>query len=256
MTFCGRRGYNPRLTIVTTNSDHASAVYIRNKVRRCEEIGVEVDVQRFDVLGLDEVGRIHYKYNPIIFQLPLNMGDFVSLEALGDLFDERCDVDGFLNAENIAALASDREPANYPCAPKGIVRLLDEYQIPIEGASVCVIGRSNIVGRPLARMLEQRNATVTLCHSKTALRQKITTFVPPLTPWPSIWCDPSQVMCTQMQNTARYFPQEQGGPDATIARLKAELANVNCNIMLSEQQKRFAAMISQCCTNNLNRGLW
>jgi len=163
-------GITPRLTIVTTNSDPASFVYIRNKIRRCKEIGIEVDVQCFSTIGVAEIRKLYKEdaiIKPIIFQMPLKTEYYVSLEKLRDLVSPEADVDGFLNTRNIAAVASGRAPANYPCTPKGITRLLDEYQIPVEGENVCVIGRSNIVGRPLARILGQKNATVTLCHSKT-----------------------------------------------------------------------------------------
>lgn len=192
------KGVQPRLTIVTTNSDLASVVYIRNKVRRCEEIGIEADVQRFERLGVNETAKIMFgKYSPVILQQPMNLAEDVTIEELGEWFPAICDVDGFINSKNIAALASGREPANYPCTPRGIIRLLDEYQIPIEGASVCVIGRSNIVGRPLARMLEQRNATVTLCHSKTALRQKIRTM----------WNSDIVISATGNRNTLNSIPR-------------------------------------------------
>lgn len=158
-------GITPRLTIVTSGDDAASKVYVRNKVRRAEEIGIEVSVDHYDELYFDDVAEL-YDWHPIICQMPIS-GD-VTLDDLGFIIDEaRYDVDGFVCLENVARLASGQKPQNYPCTPKGIIRLLAEYAIPLAGKSVCIIGRSNIVGRPLARMMEQAGATVTLCHSKT-----------------------------------------------------------------------------------------
>lgn len=161
------KGVQPRLTIVTTGQDPASTVYIRNKMRQCVDIGIVVEIHPLDRLTRYSLPEICWDRRPIIFQMPMEMEADVTPEVLSRYVDPVCDVDGFLNLENVAALASGREPANYPCTPAGILRLLDEYGISLEGASVCVIGRSNLVGRPLARMLERRNATVTLSHSFT-----------------------------------------------------------------------------------------
>lgn len=156
----------PELTIVTSGDNDASEVYVRNKVRRCEEIGISPTVINFDFLtdaGIKEYCRLD---SPIIFQMPIT-GNVSSNELSTYFADPQFDMDGFISDKNICNLASGSKPLFYPCTPKGIVRLLDNYKIPLEGSCVCMIGRSNIVGRPLARMLEQRNSTVTLCHSKT-----------------------------------------------------------------------------------------
>lgn len=159
-------GVFPVLTIVTSGGDAASKLYMRNKVRRAEEIGIEVNVIHHDDMYFDDVTEACMEYQPVIFQLPIN-GD-VTLEVLNFCMeDPRHDMDGFVSDANVAALASGRKPHCYPCTPKGIMRLLSEYNIALEGKSVCIIGRSNIVSRPLARMMEQANATVTVCHSKT-----------------------------------------------------------------------------------------
>lgn len=158
-------GITPRLTIVTSGDDAASKIYVRNKIRRAEEIGIAVNVVHHDELLFDDATEA-YDWHPIIYQMPMT-GD-VSLHDLDLIVDyPRHDVDGFVSSENVAALATGNQPHNYPCTPKGIMRLLAEYAIPLEGKSACVIGRSNIVGRPVARMLEQVGATVTVCHSKT-----------------------------------------------------------------------------------------
>lgn len=158
-------GITPRLTIVTSGDNAASKVYVRNKVRRAEEIGIEVDVVHFDNVCRQDAIELDMKNCPIIYQMPIT-GTVTPLD-LDTFVNPNLDVDGFVSSDNVAALSSGRQPLNYPCTPKGIMRLLAEYATPLEGKSVCIIGRSNIVGRPLARMMEQVGATVTLCHSKT-----------------------------------------------------------------------------------------
>lgn len=161
MTKCG---ITPKLTIITSGNNDASKIYVRNKVRRCEEIGIAVDVKHYDRLTNSDVIDECHSMCPIIFQMPMN----------GNIFDSSfqnlsadLDADGFVAEENIARLCKGDVPENYPCTPNGIMRLLNHYDIKLAGKSVCIIGRSNIVGRPLARLMEQCNATVTLCHSKT-----------------------------------------------------------------------------------------
>ena len=162
--------HRPRLLIVTSGDDAASKVYVRNKVRRCEEIGIQVEVKHFDYLTADDVLTIKSYHRPVIVQMPITGS--VEMEALSNLLGDmyHCDVDGFVTTENVAHLATGRQPFHHPCTPKGIMRLLAEHAIPLEGKTVCIIGRSNIVGRPLSWMMEQAGATVTLCHSKTPER--------------------------------------------------------------------------------------
>ena len=160
----------PRLLIVTSGDDVASKIYVRNKVRRCEEIGIQVEVKHFDYLTADNVLTIKSYHRPVIVQMPITGN--VDMETLSNLLGDmyHCDVDGFVTTENIARLATGRQPFHDPCTPKGIMRLLAEYGVSLHGKTVCIIGRSNIVGRPLSWMMEQAGATVTLCHSKTPER--------------------------------------------------------------------------------------
>lgn len=160
-------GIIPRLTIVTNGRSDSSSVYVRNKLNRCKEIEIESNVRKVDKLSMYDLFYLSHLQEPVIIQMPIEREDDVTDEAISIAIGPEADVDGFANFKNIADLSSGREPVNYPCTPKGIIRILDEYKIPIEGKNVCIIGRSNIVGRPLARMMEQRVATVTLCHSKT-----------------------------------------------------------------------------------------
>lgn len=159
------KGIYPKLTIVTSGDDNASQVYVRNKVKRCEEIGIEVDARHHALLGELDISLLCAAVdNPMIVQEPI-AGNGTHADVAKYIMPWY-DVDGF-SEFNVSALAMGLEPIYYPCTPKGIMRLLEEYDVELEGKSVCVIGRSNIVGRPIARMMEQANATVTLCHSKT-----------------------------------------------------------------------------------------
>lgn len=155
----------PALMIVTTGDDSASKVYVKNKVRRCEEIGIYPIVRHFDYLTEPEFfGLIRNNKTPIIVQEPI-AGD-VDHRCVATTLNPLVDVDGF-SFNNVADLAMDNSPINYPCTPDGIMYLLDDYGISVSGKSALVIGRSNIVGRPMAMMLEHEGATVTVAHSKT-----------------------------------------------------------------------------------------
>lgn len=158
-------GVQPTLTIVTTGEDAASKVYVRNKVKRCEEIGIKADVRHYDYLTKAEFSELHREVdNPIIVQEPIT-GE-VDHEYIAEFLNPCQDVDGF-SFTNVALLATGNSPINYPCTPNGVMALLHEYGVEIEGKNALVIGRSNIVGRPMAMMLEHEGATVTIAHSKT-----------------------------------------------------------------------------------------
>lgn len=162
------RGVAPKLTIITSGDNAAGKVYVRNKMRRAEEIGIDAEVVHYDELtSTDIVCEMMRATRPFIFQMPTTPEDALSDEEIQPFVLADEDADGFLHPDNIVALATGEQPANYPCTPKGIMRLLDAYGIEVNGQHVCIIGRSNIVGRPLSRMMEQVGATVTLCHSKT-----------------------------------------------------------------------------------------
>ena len=159
---------SPVLTIVTSGEDAASQTYVRNKVRRAEEIGIEADVRHYTRLDDWDIKSLPAAtQNPIIVQEPIT-GSLTHNDVAETLYSAN-DVDGF-TYENIARIASGLEPLNYPCTSKGILRLLDYYNISLAGQRVCIIGRSNIVGRPLSWMMTNRNATVTLCNSFTGER--------------------------------------------------------------------------------------
>lgn len=155
----------PILTIVTTGEDAASKVYVRNKAKRCEEIGIKADVRHYDYLTEQDFLDLNREVdNPIIIQEPIT-GE-VDHEFVAEYLNPVQDVDGFADY-NVARLATGGKPYNFPCTPNGVMTLLDEYGVEIEGKNALVIGRSNIVGRPMAMMLEHEGATVTIAHSKT-----------------------------------------------------------------------------------------
>ena len=169
------RNINPVLTIVTSGEDSASKVYVRNKVKRCEEIGIRADVRRYDYLNYAECDDIIYSvWNPIIVQEPIigNVDHFDVSSRISSMMD----VDGFTHI-NMGLLATGEKPYHRPCTPSGVMRLLEEYNIPLEGKNALVIGRSNIVGRPMAMMLEHAGCTVTVAHSKTTKDSLIENFV-------------------------------------------------------------------------------
>ena len=168
------RNINPVLTIVTSGEDSASKVYVRNKVKRCEEIGIKADVRHYNKLDCVDVDNIDDSIqNPIIVQEPIT-GNVTHAYVAGKLF-ALYDVDGFSHL-NMALLATGEKPCHCPCTPSGVMRLLEEYNIPLEGKNALVIGRSNIVGRPMAMMLEHAGCTVTVAHSKTDSGLLLTLF--------------------------------------------------------------------------------
>lgn len=163
-------GVTPTLVAVLVGDDPASAVYVRNKVRACQEVGIASrKIALADSTLTDELFRVVTELNRddgvdgILVQLPLpkQINDSVIIEAI----DPAKDVDAF-HPTNVGLLAMGK-PRFVPCTPAGIIELLDRNRIEIAGANACVVGRSQIVGRPVAGLLLQRHATVTICHSKT-----------------------------------------------------------------------------------------
>jgi methylenetetrahydrofolate dehydrogenase (NADP+)/methenyltetrahydrofolate cyclohydrolase len=164
------QGVTPRLAAVLVGDDPASAVYVRNKVRACDEVGIASEQIALAASARTEellavVNRLNDNddVDGILVQLPLpkQIDDATIIEAI----DPTKDVDAF-HPTNVGLLAMGR-PRFVPCTPAGIIELLDRNQIEIAGANACVVGRSQIVGRPVANLLLQRHATVTICHSKT-----------------------------------------------------------------------------------------
>jgi methylenetetrahydrofolate dehydrogenase (NADP+)/methenyltetrahydrofolate cyclohydrolase len=165
-----QRGVRPGLAVILAGDDPASKVYVRNKTRACEEAGVRsVQIDYPSSVSQQElVARIRAlnadpAVHGILVQLPLPKG-IDEQAVLGEVSPAK-DADGFHPA-NLGALLSGR-PRFVPCTPAGILRLIDHAGVPLAGRRAAVIGRSTIVGKPLALLLLQRDATVTLCHSKT-----------------------------------------------------------------------------------------
>lgn len=181
----GTYNKNAKLVVLTFGDDPASAVYVRNKKRACERVGVDFEQYRFanDMKRTEFVQFVNgiikqnvtsgpYTKFGIILQLPAPE-EFVKLFNSAEVIPPCFDVDGFGDS-NFAALMVGKTPYSYPATPKGIMTLLDNYNIDVEGKHVVIVGRSNIVGKPLAQMMLQKNATVTICHSKTQNLEEIT----------------------------------------------------------------------------------
>lgn len=167
--FVSEYGVKPCLAAVLVGDDPASAVYVRNKTRACEEVGMRSEHHALAATTtaelLDLVGSLNKRedVDGILVQLPLPKG--VDESQIIEAIDPQKDVDGF-HPLSIGRLSTGR-PTFVPCTPAGIIELLERAEIPIAGVSACVVGRSQIVGRPMAQLLLQRDATVTICHSRT-----------------------------------------------------------------------------------------
>jgi methylenetetrahydrofolate dehydrogenase (NADP+)/methenyltetrahydrofolate cyclohydrolase len=171
--FTRRHGRPPGLAIVLVGKNPASEVYVRNKIKAGGEVGFRADLERLpesaslaDVLAL--VGRLSGSgaHDAILVQSPLPKA--LGPDAFTHVFDAIApekDVDGFTPA-NVGRMVQGR-PALVACTPSGIIELLLREGIPIAGRRACVIGRSDIVGKPMALLLLRGDATVTICHSKT-----------------------------------------------------------------------------------------
>jgi len=165
-----RHGFTPCLAAILVGDNDASAVYVRNKIRTCAEVGLRSEQLNLPAETTTEelLERLHGlnandEIDGILVQLPLpkQIDEVAVIEAVAP----EKDVDGF-HPNNVGLLALGR-PRFVPCTPAGIIELLDRNHIEIAGAGACIIGRSQIVGKPLASLLLQRHATVTICHSQT-----------------------------------------------------------------------------------------
>ena len=166
-----KTGKAPGLAIVLVGENPASKIYVNSKIKGCKEIGIESfahflpeDVTEGKLLTIiDELNRDE-RVNGILVQLPLpahiNEQKVIAAIALEK------DVDGF-KPENLGLLFLNDKRSLHSCTPAGIMRLLDEYKIDLCGLDAVIVGRSNIVGKPLAGLFINRSATVTLCHSRT-----------------------------------------------------------------------------------------
>ena len=160
----------PGLAVVLVGHDPASEIYVRNKVKACEDLGIYSEkitppdeTSTGELLGIVEGLNERREIDGILVQMPLPRQVDSRRVLLGVLPDK--DVDGF-HPFNVGNLVSGN-PGLRSCTPAGIIELLKRYDIPIAGARAVVVGRSDIVGKPMALLLLHENATVTICHSKT-----------------------------------------------------------------------------------------
>ncbi len=168
--FVEKRGYAPGLAVIVVGNDPASAVYVRNKHRACGEVGItsyqiELPEDTTESELLAKISELNHddKVSGILVQLPLPSG-IDEKRVINSISPEK-DVDAFhpINVGKITIGDYDF----LPCTPSGIMTLLDYYGVEIAGKRCVVIGRSNIVGKPMALLLTERHGTVTLCHSRT-----------------------------------------------------------------------------------------
>ena len=164
------KGIIPRLAVILVGDDPASKVYVRNKSNACkttdneyEEFLLDANIQMEDLLSLIKKLNNRSDINGILLQAPIPK--HLNINKAFEQIDVNKDVDGF-NPTNIGKLLIG-EDTFISCTPHGIIKMLEEYNVQIEGKHAVVVGRSNIVGKPLAQCLLNKNATVTICHSKT-----------------------------------------------------------------------------------------
>ena len=168
----------PTLAVILVGENPASQIYVRNKKKTAEKLGINSlsieypsDISEEELLNKIKEHNSDEKVTAILVQLPLPA--HINKNRIIDAILPQKDVDG-LTPYNLGKLFSGEEPYVYPCTPKGILLLLDEYNIKLEGKNIVVVGRSNLVGKPVAQMLLKRNATVTMCHSHTKNLSEIT----------------------------------------------------------------------------------
>ena len=164
------KGINAKLAVILVGDDSASKIYVKNKSKACNDVGIEFEEILLDsnttmdkLLKVIENLNLREDINGILLQSPIPKG--LNIQEAFEKIDYRKDVDGF-NPINVGKLMIGQD-GFIPCTPYGIVRMLEEYNIPVEGKNAVVIGRSNIVGKPLSQCLLNKNATVTVCHSRT-----------------------------------------------------------------------------------------
>lgn len=161
----------PKLAVILVGNNSASEIYVRNKQKKARYLGFESvviplssDITEENLLEHIYILNEDNGINAVLVQLPLP--EHINQQKIIEAIDPIKDVDGF-TSYNFGRLALGYAPYAYPCTPKGIIKLLDRYNIELEGKNVLVAGRSNIVGKPISVLLQRRDATVTMAHSKT-----------------------------------------------------------------------------------------
>lgn len=170
-------GINPKLAVIMVGNNSASQIYVRNKSRACDEVGIEFEeyllpttTEQNELLNLIDKLNNQEDINGILLQSPIPDGLDIN-EAFRKISPEK-DVDGF-HPVNVGKLVLGQDTF-VSCTPYGIMRMFEAYNIDLEGKNAVVIGRSNIVGKPMSHCLLNKNATVTICHSRTKNLAEIT----------------------------------------------------------------------------------
>lgn len=171
------KGIQPGLAVVLVGDDPASAVYVRNKAKSCADVGIHSEVYRLPAETIQSellqlIGKLNADshIHGILVQLPLPA--HINEDAVIDAISPDKDVDCF-HPVNVGNLMIGK-PGMLPCTPAGVIEVLKKIGISIEGKHAVVVGRSNIVGKPMAMLLLRENATVTVCHSRTPNMEEIT----------------------------------------------------------------------------------
>ena len=171
------KGITSKLAVILVGDDGASKIYVRNKSKACQDVGIEYEEILLDsnttmekLLNVIDGLNNRKDINGILLQSPIPRG--LDIKQAFEKIDYKKDVDGF-NPINVGKLMIGQD-CFISCTPYGIIKMLEEYNIPIEGKHAVVIGRSNIVGKPLSQCLLNKNATITTCHSKTENLKEIT----------------------------------------------------------------------------------
>lgn len=172
-----KQGIHPKLAVIMVGNDPSSKIYVKNKSRDCEEVGIDYEEFLLDEnITTDEllllIERLNNRkdINGILLQSPIPK--HLNIDLAFSKISPIKDVDGF-NPVNVGNLVLNQDTF-ISCTPYGVLKILEEYNIDIEGKNAVVIGRSNIVGKPMAMCLLHNNATVTVCHSKTNNLKEIT----------------------------------------------------------------------------------
>lgn len=172
-----QNGIFPKLAVIMVGNDSSSKIYVRNKSIACKEVGIEYEEYLLDenitmdeLLGLINKLNNDDSVNGILLQSPIPRR--LDINEAFKTIDPKKDVDGF-NPCNVGKLCLGQDSL-VSCTPYGIIKLLEEYGVEIEGKDAVVVGRSNIVGKPMMQCLLNKNATVTICHSKTIKLERAT----------------------------------------------------------------------------------
>lgn len=172
-----KEGINPKLAVILVGNDPASKVYVRNKSKACDEVGIEYEeflldetITQEELINLIEELNNRKDIHGILLQSPIPKN--LNINEAFEKISYKKDVDGF-NPINVGKLSIGQD-AFISCTPFGVIKMFEEYDIDLEGKEVVILGRSNIVGKPLIQCCLNKNATVTVCHSRTKNLSEIT----------------------------------------------------------------------------------